>query len=100
MRMLQADNPVTLIETAIAQVYAALRRTRARRWLRGAARVEWWAHSRRGAEPHQLHFDLNESLLRKGRSAYALQHPVRSALCAQLSSPTICSATCAAPSPT
>ena len=73
---LQADAPATLIDAAIGQVHAVLKRTSARRWLRGARRVEWWAHSRRGGDSHQLHFDVNESLLRKGRSAYALQHPV------------------------
>ena len=77
LRLMQADQPMTVVESAIAQVHAVLKRSRARRWLRGATRVEWWAHSRMGADPHQLHFDVNENLLRRGRGAYALQHPVR-----------------------
>ena len=75
--MPQADTPLTLVESAIAHVHAVLKRSRARRWLHGAAWAEWWAHCRLGSEPHQLHFDVNENLLRKGRSAYALQHPVQ-----------------------
>jgi hypothetical protein len=31
----------------------------------GAACAEWWAHCRRPHEPHQLHFDVNEALLRQ-----------------------------------
>jgi len=76
LRVLQADECVTLVETAIAQIHNVLKRSRARRWLRGAARAEWWAHCRRGADPHQLHFDVDETLLRRGRGAYALRHPV------------------------
>ena len=71
---------MTLVESAIAHVHAALKRSRARRWLRGATQAEWWAHCRRGADPHQLHFDVDENLLRKGRGAYALRHPVHNKL--------------------
>ena len=74
--MVQADAPATLIDAAINQVHAILKCTRLRRPLRGARRVEWWAHDRRGGDSHQLHFDVNENLLRKGCGAYALQHPV------------------------
>ena len=82
LRVLQADEPLTLVESAIAQIHGVLKRSRARRWQRGAARAEWWAHCRRGADTHQLHFDVNENLLRKGRGAYALRHPVSNAFTA------------------
>ncbi|GFR48561.1 hypothetical protein Agub_g10463, partial [Astrephomene gubernaculifera] len=32
--------------------------------LRGAVVAEWWAHSREPGAPHQLHFDVDESVLR------------------------------------
>ena len=36
-----------------------------------------WAHVRGAAEPHQLHFDMDETQLRRGRRHYARRHPVR-----------------------
>ncbi|KAG2495035.1 hypothetical protein HYH03_006967 [Edaphochlamys debaryana] len=43
--------------------------------LSGAAVVEWWAHTRDPSAAHQLHFDVNEDVLRKGLGAYRLAHP-------------------------
>lgn len=39
--------------------------------------VEVWAHSRSVSQPHQLHVDLDESRLRKGRAQYKLYNPVK-----------------------
>ncbi|KXZ50927.1 hypothetical protein GPECTOR_14g173 [Gonium pectorale] len=43
--------------------------------LRGVVAVEWWAHTRDPASPHQLHFDVNEDVLRRGLDHYHLAHP-------------------------
>ncbi len=38
--------------------------------------VEWWAHSRGTGAAHQLHYDVNESVLRRGAKQYIRRHPV------------------------
>ncbi|KAG2450751.1 hypothetical protein HYH02_004588 [Chlamydomonas schloesseri] len=48
--------------------------------LRRAAVVEWWAHTREPGAAHQLHFDVNEDVLRRGLSDYRLQHPLLSSV--------------------
>ena len=40
----------------------------------GAA--EWWVHARNPAQPHQLHYDMDERFLGQGRGGYQLHHPV------------------------
>ncbi|GAX75956.1 hypothetical protein CEUSTIGMA_g3399.t1 [Chlamydomonas eustigma] len=46
-----------------------------------ATRAEWWVHTRApGHEGHQLHFDVDESKLRKGLSSYKLMHPTISSV--------------------
>ncbi|EFJ47609.1 hypothetical protein VOLCADRAFT_91915 [Volvox carteri f. nagariensis] len=42
--------------------------------------VEWWAHHRDPAAAHQLHFDVNEDVLRRGLDAYHLVHPMISSV--------------------
>lgn len=37
-----------------------------------------WAHSRAADDPHQLHFDLDENQLRRGKKHYQRSHPVSS----------------------
>ena len=74
---LQATPPVALIDAAIQQLYAALQESGAAEGLGRVTQAEWWAHCRQPGDPHQLHFDVDETCLRQGRSAYTLRHPVR-----------------------
>ncbi|GAB4822666.1 hypothetical protein N2152v2_009712 [Parachlorella kessleri] len=45
-----------------------------------ASHAEWWVHCRGPADPHQLHFDVDETCLRRGRPHYALRHPLLGSL--------------------
>ncbi len=52
----QAPTAAATVRGAAARVAAALR---------GAVVAEWWAHTRDPAAAHQLHFDINEDVLRQ-----------------------------------
>ncbi len=43
-----------------------------------------WAHLRGAADAHQLHFDMDETRLRRGRGSYVRRHPVRVKLSTKL----------------
>ena len=47
----------------------------------GVTFAEWWANSREADRPHQLHWDVDETRLRRGTAEYKLQHPVRRGGC-------------------
>lgn len=72
--LLQAAPPGNAIEAAILRLHALLG---ALRGLDANAVAEWWVHTRPCSAPHGLHFDVDESRLRRGRGAYSLHHPVR-----------------------
>lgn len=73
----QAVPPVALIDVAIQHLYTALRGSSASAMLDKVTQVEWWAQCRQPGDVHQLHFDVDESHLRRGRDGYTLCHPVR-----------------------
>ncbi|KAK9806567.1 hypothetical protein WJX73_002259 [Symbiochloris irregularis] len=70
--------PSNLVAVAVHAAHAAMLRSPCsahRQAAKQARAVEWWAHSRRPHEPHQLHFDADECLMRQGLSTYRLRHP-------------------------
>ena len=73
----QAVPPVALIDVTIQHLYTALRGSSASAMLDGVTQVEWWAQRRQPGDVHQLHFDVDETHLRRGRDGYTLCHPVR-----------------------
>lgn len=77
----QGAEPENTVEAAVRCLHAALTSAAAPvgRLVAGARAAEWWAHMRSAQEPHQLHFDLDESRLRAGAAKYKLKHPVRPA---------------------
>jgi hypothetical protein len=64
------------LEAVIEAALAALKGSPLQPRMEGVKWVEVWAHTRRPDEAHQLHFDLDESQLRRGKAAYSLKHPV------------------------
>lgn len=73
----QAVPPVALIDLAIQHLYTALRSSSASAMLDKVTQVEWWAQCRQPGDMHQLHFDMDETHLRRGRDGYTMCHPVR-----------------------
>ena len=63
-----------MIEKAIRSLFTAMQRSHLD--TRGIIAAEWWAHMRAATDPHQLHFDLDESRIATGRENYCLVHPV------------------------
>lgn len=72
--LLQAAPPGNAVEAAIQCLHVVLG---APRGLGANAVAEWWVHTRPASAPHGLHFDVDESRLRRGKGAYSLHHPVR-----------------------
>jgi hypothetical protein len=71
----QADAPSNAVEAAVCHMHALLSK---RRRLEPGAVAEWWVHARSCGAAHGLHFDVDETRLRRGKRAYSLRHPVRS----------------------
>lgn len=62
----QAESPSDIIERAIRDLAAALKRCpHTATAMAGVVAAEWWAHCRDPGSPHQLHFDVDERALRK-----------------------------------
>ena len=72
--LLQTAPPGNAVEAAIRRLHALLVTARE---LGANAVAEWWVHTRPCSAPHGLHFDVDESRLRRGKGAYSLHHPVR-----------------------
>lgn len=70
------EKPITTIEVAAQHLAASLAGFLPSAIWEGVNSVEWWAHSRAGDDPHQLHFDMDENRLRCGETRYQRQHPV------------------------
>ncbi len=71
----QADAPSNAVEAAVCHLHALLSK---RRRLEPGVVAEWWVHGRSCGAAHGLHFDVDETRLRRGKRAYSLRHPVRS----------------------
>eukprot|EP00884_Botryococcus_braunii_P018976 jgi/Botrbrau1/5762/Bobra.0134s0031.2 len=72
--------PQNALESAIDLVHHQLSQSPWGPRMGGVKWVEIWAHSRGPADPHQLHVDLDERRLRKGKGQYMLCNPVISSI--------------------
>jgi len=71
-----ADTPQTSLEKVFVRLASQLQRVQFPIPRAPLASVEWWAHIRGADDAHQLHFDMDETRLRRGRPAYVRRHPV------------------------
>lgn len=75
-----ADKPETALEACMHLLASQLGNSLPANMWQDVTSVEWWAHTRQPGEPHQLHFDLDETRLRLGQEHYACHHPVCSSI--------------------